>query len=337
MRGDPIRRSVALTRRQLGNGLLALGLVMAGARRAAAASEKVTYLFPAPLFLPAFVPHHLAQYRNYFRDEGVEVAFQVGRGGADVAKQVALGNAEIGGASGDTSMIVRANGLPVRGVALLGGRSLYQIATRKDRGITGLKQLRGKRVGVIAFQDSGYYALLGALAGSGLQKSDLKIEAVGAAGMTQLMISGDLDGITATPDWADAIETAGVPLDYIPFERNFPAMAQAVVTSDKMIAERPAAVRGVVRAILRGVTECMKDPDAAAKDFCKAVPQQAGKEAEIRRILARYVTQVYPVEKPGDLGRFDPERLKIIQKFYLDNGIIQTAVPIEELYSNAFV
>lgn len=338
MRGDMIQSDDgAMTRRQLGRGLLALGLAAAGTRRAAAATEKLTYLFPAPLFLPAFVPHHLAQARGYFRDEGVEVAFQVGRGGADVAKQVALGNAEIGGGSGDTSMIVRANGLPVRAVALLGGRSLYQIATRKDRAITALAQLRGKRVGVIAYQDSGYYALLGALAGSGIHKGDLQIEAVGAAGMTQLMISGDLDGITATPDWADAIESAGVPLDYLPFEQSFPAMAQAVLTSDKMIAERPAAVRGVVHAILRGVADCIKDPAAAAVDFCKAVPQQAGKEAEIKRILGRYVTQVYPVAQPGDLGRFDPERLRVIQKFYLENGIIQVAVPIEELYSNAFV
>jgi len=327
---------MSLTRRGFTKAMLAAPFIGAAARHAAAA-EAVTYLFPAPSFLPAFVPHHLALARGYFHDEGVEVTFQVGRGGADVAKQVALGNAEIGGGSGDTSMIVRANGLPVRAVALLGGRSLYQVATRKDRSIASLAGLRGKKIGVIAYQDTGYYALLGALAGSGLKKSDLQIEAVGAAGMTQLVISGDLDGITATPDWADAIESAGVALDYHPLEQVFPAMAQAVLTSDKMTKDRPAAVRGVVRAILRAVKDCMADPASASKDFCKAVPQQAGKDAEIQRILGRYAKLVYPVAKPEDLGRFDSERLRIIQKFYLDNGVIQTAVPIEELYSNAFV
>jgi NitT/TauT family transport system substrate-binding protein len=327
----------ALTRRQFGGAALAAATILAGGTRRAMAAEKVTYLFPAPSFLPAFVPHHVAMQRGYFTQEGVEVAFQIGRGGADVAKQVALGNAEIGGGSGDTSMIVRANGLPVRGVALLGGKSLFQVATRKDRNITGLAGLRGKKIGVIAFQDTGYYALLGALAGSGLKKSDVQIQAVGAAGMTQLMISGDLDGITATPDWADTVETAGVALDYHPFERVFPAMAQAVLTSDKMVQERPAAVRGVSRAIMRGVAECMKDPAAATRDFCKAVPQQAGKEAEIERVLRRYVADVYPTAKPEELGRFDPARLATVQKFYMDNGVIQTAVPVGELYSNEFV
>ncbi|MBP0494592.1 ABC transporter substrate-binding protein [Pararoseomonas indoligenes] len=324
-----------LTRRALGGAALAVGL--GAAIRPAHAAEKVTYLFPAPSFLPAFVPHHLAQSRGYFTQEGVEVAFQLGRGGADVAKQVALGNAEIGGGSGDTSMIVRANGLPVRAVALLGGGSLYKIATRKDRNIRSFADLRGKKIGVIAFQDTGYYALLGALAGSGLSKSDVQIQAVGAAGMVQLMVAGSLDGITATPDWADNIESAGTQLDYHELARAFPAMGQAVLTSDRFADSRPAAVRGVVRGIMRGVKACMEDPAAAARDFCKAVPQQAGKEAEIERILRRYVTDVYPPQQGIDLGKFDPARLEKIQKFYMENGVIQDAAPIKDLYSNDFV
>jgi NitT/TauT family transport system substrate-binding protein len=324
-----------LTRRGLGGAALAAGL--GAAIRPAAAAERVTYLFPAPSFLPAFVPHHLAQSRGFFREEGVEVAFQLGRGGADVAKQVALGNAEIGGGSGDTSMIVRANGLPVRAVALLGGGSLYQVATRKDRNIRTLSDLRGKKIGVIAFQDTGYYALLGALAGSGLSKNDVQIQAVGAAGMVQLMVSGSLDGITATPDWADNIESAGTALDYHPFAQVFPAMAQAVLTSDRLAHDRPAAVRGVVRGIMKGVKACMEDPASAARDFCRAVPQQAGKEAEIERILRRYVAQVYPPQSGIALGQFDPQRLATIQKFYMDNGVIQDAVPVRDLYSNDFV
>ncbi|HEY8610876.1 MAG TPA: ABC transporter substrate-binding protein [Roseomonas sp.] len=324
-----------LTRRGLGGAALTAG--MATFIHPATAAEKLTYLFPAPSFLPAFMPHHLAQSRGYFREENVEVAFQLGRGGADVAKQVALGNAEIGGGSGDTSMIVRANGLPVRAVALLGGGSLYQVATRKDRNIKSLADLRGKKIGVIAFQDTGYYALLGALAGSGLTKNDVQVQAVGAAGMVQLMVSGSLDGITATPDWADNIESAGIALDYHPLAQVFPAMAQAVLTSDRMVHDRPAAVRGVARGIMRGVKACMEDPAAAARDFCKAVPQQAGKEAEMERILRRYVNQVYPAQPGIELGKFDPERLRTIQKFYMENGVIQDAVPVQDLYSNDFV
>lgn len=324
--------SAAVSRRALLGALLS-----APALRRARAGEAVSYLFPAPPYLPAFVPHHLAQARGYFAQEGVAVTFRTGRGGADVAKQVAVGNADLGGGVGETAMIVRANGPAVRGVALLGGHSLYSIAARRAAGIGGIAALRGRRVGVISYQDTGYYALLGVLAASGLQKTDLHIEAVGNAGMTQLMIARSLDAIMAVPEWSDAVESAGVKLDTFSIDAIFPAMAQAILASDDIIRRRPAAVAGVVRAVLHAVADCMADPDAAARDYVAAVPQQQGKQDEIARILRRYVADVYPPVPPLALGRFDPARLDAVEKFYLANGIIQTAVPVSELYSNAFV
>jgi NitT/TauT family transport system substrate-binding protein len=322
-----------ITRRVFAAGLIAAPALVGRAF----AAEQVTYLFPAPAVLPAFVPHHLAQQRGYFTAEGLSVVFQTGRGGADVAKQVAVGNADLGGGVGETTMIVRPNGLAVRGVALLGGRPIFQVASRKAANIKALADLRGKKVGVIAYQDTGYYALLGVLAASGLKKSDLEIQAVGPAGVTQLMISGSLDAIMAVPDWSDAIESAGIPLDFFPIDDVFPAMAQAVLASDETIKKKPQAVGGVVRAILHAVRDCIADPAAAARDFVAAVPQQAGKEAEVERIVRRYASETYRTDPPSALGRFDPERLRKVEKFYVDNAIIPTAAPIEELYTNEFV
>jgi NitT/TauT family transport system substrate-binding protein len=324
--------TISVTRRATLTGLLAAPMI-----RTARAAEPVTYLFPAPSFLPAFVPHRLAEKRGYYTANGLDVTFQTGRGGADVAKQVGVGNADLGGGVGETSMIVRANGLPVRGVALLGGKSLCQIVTRKAANIKALTDLRGKKIGVIAYQDTSFYALLGVLASVGIHRTDLEIQAVGPAGMTQLMISGSLDGIMAVPEWSVAIETAGTPLDYFPIDKVMPSMAQAILSSDATIKKRPQMVHGFVTAVLRALSEAMQDPAAAARDFAAQVPQQQGKEVELEVIIRRYATQVWPTTPPSDLGRFDPQRLLMLQKSYIANEVIQTAVPIEELYTNEFV
>ena len=118
----------------LGFGLAA-ALAVSGA--AASAQTALTYLFPAPDFLPAFAPFQLALGKGYYEEAGLDVTFRIGQGGADVAAQVAVGNADLGGGMGDTSMIVRANGLPIQGVAVLGGQGLTHIAWRDDSGITG--------------------------------------------------------------------------------------------------------------------------------------------------------------------------------------------------------
>ena len=322
-----------ITRRTALGGLMATAAI----RPAFAAPEKVTYLFPAPAFLPAFIPFQLATKRGYYAKNNVEVTFQTGRGGADVAKQVGAGNADLGGGVGETSMIVRPNDLPVRGVAQLGSHPLFQIVTRKESNVKSFKDLRGKKIGVIGYQDTGYYALLAVLAANDLKRSDLEVQAVGPAGVTQLMIAKSLDGIVAVPEWADTIEQAGIALDHYSVEPVFPAMAQAILASDKLIKERPAAVGGFVKAVMQSLRDCMADPAAAARDYVSVVPQHAGKEKDMERILRRYVTQVYATEPASALGKFDPARLKTVQKFYVENQIIQSAVPIEDLYTNQFV
>ena len=64
---------------------------LAGWPCAAAPLERVTYLLPAPIYLPAFGPWIVARQRGYYAAEGLEINFETARGGADVAKQIGVG------------------------------------------------------------------------------------------------------------------------------------------------------------------------------------------------------------------------------------------------------
>lgn len=303
----------------------------------AQAQQKLTYLFPAADFLPAFAPFHIAKAKGYYKDAGLDVEFQVGKGGADVAKQVGVGNADLGGGIGDTSIIVRANGVNIRGVALLGGKTLHSLTVRKDANIKSFADLKGKKIGVLAFQDTTYYNLLGVLKSANLTKEDASIQAVGPAGVVQLMIAGELNAIMGVPEWTASIEAANIPVDVLDTETVFPAMAQAIIASDKIINEKPDQVKKFVGATLKAMREIMDNPEAAAKTYVAAVPQHTGKEKVIEDIMRRYNKLVYPTANPADLGKFDEARMARVQKFYVDNGIVQTAVPIKDTFTNAMI
>src|SRR5262249_61594043 len=111
---------------------------------AALANEAVTYLFPAPPILPAFGPIQLAKSKGYFTQAGLDVTFAVARGGVDVAKQVGAGNAPLGGIVGDGPIVVRQNGVPIKIVAMFGGRGFMQLVVREDSGIAEPADLNGK-------------------------------------------------------------------------------------------------------------------------------------------------------------------------------------------------
>jgi NitT/TauT family transport system substrate-binding protein len=297
--------------------------------------EAVTYLLPAPAFLPAFGPWMLAQSRGYYEREGLKVSFVSAKGGVDVAKQVGAGNAPIGGAIGDTPVIARAQGVPVKAVAVLGGRSLMQLAAHADRGISGPKDLKGRTITTMAYQDTTFYALLGMLATAGLTKNDVDAQAAGPAGVWQLFAAGKADAMAAVPDWIASARGAGANVKIFSSDDYFKSMAQAILASDEMIAKRPDLVRKLVRATLQGMQDIMKDAPAAARDYAAAVPQHKGKEAYIEEVFKLYNTYVYPGQKV--IGAMDPERLAAVQNFYVKEGIVPKAAPVGELYTNQFV
>jgi NitT/TauT family transport system substrate-binding protein len=325
-----------LTKRAFLKTTIALAAAMvAVAPPARAQTEEVTYLLPAAAFLPAFGPWMLAQARGYYAQEGLKVNFVVAKGGVDVAKQVGAGNAQIGGAIGDTPIIARAQGIPVKAVAVLGGRSLTQLVVHDGKGINGPKDLKGRTITTMAYQDTTFFALQGMLASAGLTKADVDAQAAGPAGVWQLFAAGKADAMAAVPDWIVSATQAGAKVKVFSSDEYFKSMAQAILVSDETIQKRPELVRKLVRATLKGMQDIMKDPAAAARDYANAVPQHKGKEASVEAVFKLYNTYVYPGQKV--LGAMDPERLAAVQKFYVKEGIVAKETPIAELYTNQFV
>jgi NitT/TauT family transport system substrate-binding protein len=323
------------SRRMLLAGGAAFGAGLLTAPALAQALEKVTYLFPAPPILPAFGPIQLAKGKGYFTQAGLDVSFAVGRGGVDVAKQVGAGNAPLGGIVGDGPILVRGNGVPVKIVAVFGGKGFMQLVAREDAGIEKPADLKGKTITVMSYQDTTFYALLGLLASVGLTQNDANIQSVGPTGVWQFVAEGKSVAMAGVPDWIPPIQATGTKVKVIPTDQFFPHMAQGIAASDDIIKQKPEMIRAFVKAALRGMKDIMDNPDQAADDFARFVPEWKGKEGAVKFAFNMYATLVYPGQKV--LGEVNAERLAKLQDFYIAKGFIQKATPVDELYSNAFI
>ncbi len=299
-----------------------------------AALEEVTYLLPAPPNSPAFGPWILAQKKGYYEAENLKVNFIVAKGGVDVAKQIGAGNAVIGGAIGDTPIIVRANGIPVKAIAVLGAGAVTMVAANANEHINTLKDLKGKTVTVMSYTDTTYYAFLGNLRTAGLGKEDVQIQAAGPAGVWQLFAAGKASAFAGVPDWVVNANHAGVQTKLLETS-GFQSMAQAILASDDTIKNKPELLKRLVRATLKGMEDIMKDPKAAALVYVSALPSYKGKEDQIEESFKLYRDHVYANQKV--LGQIDPDRMANVQKFYVSESIVSKATPIDELYTNQFV
>ncbi len=310
-------------------------VAMLGSAPAAIGAEKVTYLLPAPITLPAFGPWVVAQQRGYYAAEDLEVSFQTANGGADVAKQVGVGNAVIGGATGDTSIIVRNNGVPVKSVALLGGGGLTLLVVPEDSAIKSPADLKGKVITVSGYQQTTYYQLLGMLAKVGLSKSDVDIQAPGPAGVWKLFLARQADAMAGVPDFLAEVERNGMRVRIYRSQDYFRSMAQAILASDATIAKQPELIRKLVRATLRGMKDIMDDPRSAASDHVKAVPQLSDQQNYVLRVFELYKQYVYG--GATRLGLMDEGLLTQVQDFYAAQGIVARTSPVKELYTNQFI
>lgn len=302
----------------------------------AAAQEKITFLTPAPTHFPGFAAAQLAKAKGYFAAEGIAVEFVAGKGGADVGKQIGAGNAEAGFILGDAPILLRPTGVPLKLVAVFGAGGFSFIVVREDSGIKVPADLKGKTVSVMTYQDTAtYYALLGSLASARLRPSDLSIQALGPTLVWQNFVAGKVDACSCAADFVALIEASGTKVRLIRHDLYFPAMSHGIGVSDKLIAEKPKLVAGIVRAVVKGAEDMRRDPDAAAAAFVQALPEWKGRENIVQATIRIYATTVYAGQKK--FGEIDPERMGKLQDFFHEHQVIQSKTPVEQLYTNQFV
>jgi NitT/TauT family transport system substrate-binding protein len=301
----------------------------------ALAADKVTMMFPAAPELPNVSAFQIAKYQHYYSNADLDVEFLPGKGGVDAGRQVGTGKADFAEVFGDTAIILRSGGLPVRMVALMGGRGPMALATRSGSGIKDFEDLKGKSISILGYEDSTYYVLLAALASVNLSKEDVSIQALEPSGVVKEFINGNVQVCACIPEWFVAAEDAGVKMDLIPVSEYVPALGPSIVTSDRFLADHPDVVRRFVQATLKAFVELRNNSDESAKVYAQAVPVHQGHDAMLGRVYRYYYSSAWSDQNRA--GFIDPRRLKDLQDIYYERRIIDMKSSITDLYTNRFI
>jgi NitT/TauT family transport system substrate-binding protein len=311
--------------------LCLVGLVLYAQPAAARADEKVTYLLPAPKEAIVFAPFVLAEQQGRYRRAKLDVTFVVVPGGFKVGEALARGEGDLGGASGDTPILLRDANVPVKGVALLGHHAFLTLVTRRDS-FAASHGFDGKRIDVPSFKDTSYYAVQNLARQS---SADIKTQARAPDELITALGKRQIDGFVGTVDWGVKSERAGGQLDYRKVDEFYPAMAQAILASETTIAKRPKVLRRFVRATLKMLRQITVDPDMSAKSYEKAVPASGYSHAEIVRIFTLLGSQVYG--DPASVGLFDERAVRAAETELLNRDLIEDRQALDVYYTNSFV
>jgi len=215
-----------------------------------------------------------------YAKHGIDVTITRGYGSGDTVTKVASGAADFGVA--DIAALftarVRTN-VPVKTIAVLYNESPHSLFVLKSSGITSFKGLEGKKIGITPGNSHRFYfPAVAQKAGTDPSKI-VWVNMDGAAMAAQLIAKN----IAAAPFYSihyyyinKAAVKAGEEIVVLPFVSvGFKIYAASIITSDKMIADKPDLVKRFLAATKEAFEWARDNPEEACKLHVQRFPEVA--------------------------------------------------------------
>lgn len=279
----------------------------------AQAQEKVTYLLD---WLPTgkAAPAYVGIRQGFFAKEGLEVTVRSSRGATDVISKLATGANELGSGGLSSLMAARAAGpMPVKAVYSIFNKQPDTILTVKGKGITSLKDLKGKSLATASFTSSNDVWPFIASA-NGLDLSTVTFLKVDNTALTPLLAAGKVDAIitwmTSVAGAEAALKQSGKEVVALPWwDYGLDGYSLSIFASDKMIKERPDVLARFLRAYRRATEFALDNPEIAAKDYLALVPD-ANAETALAEFKASMPLTRNEISAKFGMGTFDADLTK---------------------------
>ena len=299
------------SRRALAAFLFGIGLISGAAAAETPIKFSLDFKFEGPA-APFLVPFD----KGYYKAEGVNVNIDTATGSPQSIARVAGGVYDMGFA--DINALIKyrdANPtMPLKAVFMVYNRPPYAVIGRKSRGISTPKDLEGKTLGAPA-TDISFAQWPIFVKANGIDASKVKIENVGFPVREPMLAAGQVDAVTGLSftTFID-LKDKGVPVDDITVllmaNYGVDLYGSAVFVNAKFAADHPEAVRGFLRAYLKGLKETVRSP-ASAVDTVLKRNDAAKKPAELEQLtIAIRDNIVTPEVKANGYGGIDPARFE---------------------------
>jgi NitT/TauT family transport system substrate-binding protein len=285
----------------------------------------------------------LAEDRGYYKAEGLEVTIDQGNGSAAAVPLVANGTYDVG--FGDINALIELAGkkpddAPIA-VFVLFNQPPFTVAVKADSPIKSPKDFEGRTLGGAA--NDGALKLFPALCK--LAKIDcgkVKITNMQPNLREQMLMQGQIDGafgyVNTIRFSAKLMGVEDKQLRYINFgDYGMDLYSNGIIVSKKLVNEKPEAVRGLVRAINKGIVDSLKDLDASVAAVAKREPL-IKVSVERERFEATLKDEMnHPEITRIGLGNVDPARLKRSIDILVDANALPRTPAVEEIFTGAFL
>jgi NitT/TauT family transport system substrate-binding protein len=220
-------------------------------------------------------PFLVAVDKGSFKAQGVEVTVDSALAAPEAITRVASGNYDMGVADINALMKFRDQnpGAPVRAVFMVYNKPAFAIVGRKSRGVAKPKDLEGRKLGAPP-ADVAYAQWPIFVSANSIDAAKVTIVNVGVPVREPMLASGEVDAISGL-SFSSALDLKqrGVPPDDINVllmgDYGVELYGSAVLVSSKFAADKPEALGAVLRGLLNGLNETVRNPFVAIESVLR--------------------------------------------------------------------
>ena len=278
---------------------------------------------------------YVAQAQGLYNQHNLSVKIvEPGAGGVELA--VASGAADFGISYQEQVTLARAEGVPITSIAAVIQQNTSAFASPVDRRIRRPRHFEGMRYGAFGY-GSERQVLTALMQCDGGDFSKIEFVDIGATDFFVAWERGDVDFIWIFEGW-DGIKAQqrGVELDFIRLHENecVPNFyTPVIVTSEKMIVEKPDVVQRFTRAVKQGYDFAIREPQAAAEILIGATE---GLDAGLVRQSQPWLSQRY-AEGASRWGEQKQTIWSTYAKWLVDHGLLKRVINPANAFTNEFI
>lgn len=285
-------------------------------------------------------PFFIAQEKGYFQKEGLNVNVRRGFGSGRTVKDVGSGASTIGYADSGTMIKSLSEGLDLKLVAMVYSRNPMVIVSDAAKGIKTPKDLIGKSLGDTKGAATSVFMPV-VFKTAGVDMGKVRVVHRSPEMEDIFLIEGKVDSSTdyyfssvAAYGWPDGRKTNTIwYADY-----GVDIYGIGIMAAPKTIKEKPAVIRGFLKAIFTAYQDMRSNPEEAIDIMIKHKPElKSARNVELAKIKAMWQVILTDDIRQKGYGYINPDKIRKTRDLIADLYGVKNEVPLDAVYTNEFL
>ncbi len=281
-----------------------------------------------------FAGIYVAKAKGFYTAEGIDMTVNPGGPNLNAESLVASGadTFALGGGI-ESSLAARDKNLPIVTLGMMHQRTPVVMVVLEDSPIKTLADFKGKKV--TSFFTGLQHTVVAMLKKNGLNPGDYTLSAQ-AVSMTPFINRETDVAMVTLYNEMNVLKSRGVKVrSFAPDDYGISVPRDSLITSEKVIAEKPKMVQGFMNATLRGWKYAIQNPKEAVDIVMAAAP---GLDRAHQEAMLAEAARLMSAEKgtTEGLGFLDMAKFKSAQDMLVEAKVISGPVDFEKAFAPKF-